>query len=241
MPYEECKECVAKSWCKIYSGEVQGSRNPWCSAKYRLDRALELSRIPKMYLNSNIYNYELDNDNKEIFRVISNIVNDIVSIIDEGMNFFFFGANPGTGKTFNASVLINHYIYKTCLTNRFDFENPLGLYIVYADLMDDLRYRRDLDSVQDTLRLVNEVPLLLLDDIGSGTNSDFTRDQTYLIINNRLNNGRSTIYTSNLTVGELKNPENLGARNTSRILNFAIGQEFKGKDRRIITARRAGR
>lgn len=239
MLYEECIECMAKSWCKIYSGEVQGSKNPWCSAKYRLERALELSRIPKMYLNANIYNYELDDDNKEIFSVINDVVNDIVYYVHGGINFFFFGANPGTGKTFNASVLINHYIYKTCLTSQFDFENPLGLYIVYADLMDDLRYRRDLDSVQNTLRLVNEVPLLLLDDIGSGTNSDFTRDQTYLIINNRINKGLSTIYTSNLTVSELKNPKNLGARNTSRILNFAIGQKFEGRDRRMSTARRA--
>lgn len=239
--YGDCKECMAKSWCKIYSGEVQGSKNPWCSAKYRLDKALELSRIPKMYLNANIYNYDLDDSNKEIFTFIRDTVDDIVSIIDEGTNFFFYGTNPGTGKTFNASVLLNHYIYKTCLTSKFDFENPLALYIVYADLMDDLRYRRDLDRVQDTLELVNKVPLLLLDDIGSGTNSDFTRDQTYLIINNRLNNGLSTIYTSNLTASELRKPENLGVRNTSRILNYAIGQEFKGTDRRLLSARRAGK
>ena len=241
MIYEDCKDCRARDWCKIYSGEVQGSKNPWCSAKYRLDRALELSRIPKMYLNANIYNYDLDECNKEIFEVIKHMVNNIVLAIDEGTNFFFFGANPGTGKTFNASVLLNHYIYKTCLTNRFDFETPLALYIVYADLMDDLRYRRDLDRVQDTLEMVNKVPLLLLDDIGSGTNSDFTRDQTYLIINNRLNNGLSTVYTSNLTVSELSKPENLGVRNTSRILNYAVGQEFKGVDRRILSARRARR
>lgn len=241
MPYNECENCMAKSWCKIYSGEVQGSKNPWCSAKYRLDMALDLSRIPKLYLGANIYSYELDEDNEKIFSIINEVVNDITSYIDDGTNFFFFGVNPGTGKTFNASVLINHYIYKTCLTAQFDFENPLGLYIVYADLMDDLRYRRDLDNVQNTLKLVNTVPLLLLDDIGSGTNSDFTRDQTYLIINNRINNGLSTIYTSNLSVAELKKPENLGVRNTSRILNYAIGQKFEGKDRRMYTARRAGR
>lgn len=239
--YEDCKECMAKSWCKIYSGEVQGSKNSWCSAKYRLDKALELSRIPKMYLNANIYNYDLDDSNKEIFTFIRDTVDDIVSIIDEGANFFFYGSNPGTGKTFNASVLLNHYIYKTCLTNRFDFENPLALYIVYADLMDGLRYYRDSYEVQDTLKLVNTVPLLLLDDIGSGTNSDYTREQTYLIINNRLNNGLSTIYTSNLTITELRKPENLGVRNTSRILNYTIGREFKGKDRRLLSARRAGR
>ena len=57
-------------------------------------------------------------------------------------------------------------------------------------------------------------------------------------MSNRINNGLSTIYTSNLAISELKDSENLGVRNTSRILNNAIGQKFEGKDRRILTARR---
>lgn len=238
MVYEDCRDCIAKSWCKIYSGEVQGGKNPWCSAKYRLEKAVELSRIPKVYQNANIYNYEVDKENEEIFKIIKEIISDIVSVIDKGTNFFFFGSTPGTGKTYNASVILNHYIYKTCLTNKFDFEHPLALYIVYADLMDDLRYRRDLEEVDKILDLVNNVPLLLLDDVGSGVNTDYSREQTYMIINNRLNNGLSTIYTSNLTLAELGKPENLGARNVSRIVNEAIGLEFKGSDRRMKSARR---
>lgn len=238
MVYEDCRDCIAKSWCKIYSGEVQGGKNPWCSAKYRLEKAVELSRIPKVYQNANIYNYEVDKENEEIFKIIKEIISDIVSVIDKGTNFFFFGSIPGTGKTYNASVILNHYIYKTCLTNKFDFEHPLALYIVYADLMDDLRYRRDLEEVDKILDLVNNVPLLLLDDVGSGVNTDYSREQTYMIINNRLNNGLSTIYTSNLTLAELGKPENLGARNVSRIVNEAIGLEFKGSDRRMKSARR---
>ncbi len=238
--YEDCKDCIATKWCKIYKGEVQGSKNPWCSAKYRLEEALKLSRIPKIYIEANIYNYDVDKDNQENYKIIKKVVDNIIETVEGGTNFFFYGASPGTGKTFNASVIINHYIYKSCLTSRFDFENPLGLYIVYADLIDDLRYRRDQDYVQNTLRLINQVPLLLIDDVGSGSNSDFSREQTYIIMNNRINNGLSTIYTSNLSIIELKKSDNLGSRNVSRLLNNTIGLEFKGDDRRVKSARRAG-
>lgn len=239
--YEDCKDCIATSWCKIYSGEVVGSRNPWCSAKYRLKSALDLSRIPKIYKKANIYNYIEDRDNKEVSQFLNEVVDNIVSIIDEGTNFFFFGATPGTGKTFSAFVILNHYIYKTCTTSRFDFENPLGMYVVHADLVDDLRYRRDLDEVQYTLKMISEVPLLIVDDIGSGTSSAFSRDQTYLIMNNRMNNSLSTIYTSNLNIAELRNSEVLGARNVSRLISNAVGVEFTGRDRRLNTAKGVGR
>lgn len=238
-PYKECKSCIATSWCKIHSGEVVGSRNPWCSAKFRLDSALKLSRIPKIYKEANMYNYKEDEDNKKISQFLSEVVDNIVSVIDEGTNFFFFGATPGTGKTYSAFVILNHYIYKTCVSSKFDFENPLGVYVVHADLIDDLRYRRDLDEVQNILKQINEVPLLIMDDIGSGTSSAFSRDQTYLIMNNRMNNGLSTIYTSNLTIAELRKPEVLGARNVSRLISNAVGIEFNGKDRRLFTARGA--
>ena len=85
--------------------------------------------------------------------------------------------------------------------------------------------------------MVNKVPLLIVDDLGSGSSSVFSRDQTYLIMNNRINNGLSTIYTSNLTTSKLKQPDVLGARNVSRLVSFAIGIEFVGRDRRLATVR----
>lgn len=241
VPYKDCKNCIATKWCNIYSGKISGSNKGWCSAKFRLKNALELARIPKLYIKANMFYFNQDNDNKPLYEVLLEAVKNIVNIIDEGTNFFFFGSSPGTGKTFGAMVLLNHYIYKTCTTERFDFENPLALYIVHADLMNDLRYRRDLDEVQNILKQVNEVPLLILDDIGSGSSSTFSREQTYLIMNNRINNGLSTVYTSNLTIAELRQPSVIGARNVSRLVANCVGLELKGKDRRLFTARGAGK
>ena len=52
IPFNDCKSCIATKWCKIYSGEVDKGLKDWCSAKFRLDKALELSNLPKAYINA---------------------------------------------------------------------------------------------------------------------------------------------------------------------------------------------
>ncbi len=225
--FSECSNCVATPFCPVYLG-TQKVFWKWCKAKFRLDKALELSNIPTEYINSNIYNFSKDSP---VYGKIKVLVGDVILNVSNGCNYYFWGKNVGTGKTFTALTLLNHYIYKSCLTGAFDFENPLGMYVSYPDLMNDLRYKRDNEVVFQQVEKVKNVPVLVLDDIGSGTISDFTVEQTYLIVNYRFNNKFSTITTSNMTPRDLG--ELIGQRNASRLLRDAMLLEFKGKDRRL--------
>lgn len=222
----------------MYSGEVERPEYPdWCSPKFRLDKALALSNIPNIYLEANISNYKVDNDNGKVYEAVKPIVDNIVEEVDKGLNIFIFNRNPGTGKTFTSCTILNQFIYKTCLTNKFDFEHPLGYFQVYPDLMDDLRYRRDYESTQQRMKVLREVPLLLLDDIGAGTMTEFTREQTYLLLNSRINNGLSTILTSNFDIKDLRQSDALGSRVVSRILSKCLGINMAGRDRRMDSVR----
>lgn len=229
--YEECLSCVATPFCKKYNEQqkVQGNH---CDAKFLLDRSLRLSKIPKSYLKANIYNYTVDEFNKEIYDKMKDLISDIVNHVDNGVNFLFFGNQTGTGKTYHASLILNHYIYKTCLTDKFDMETPTALFISYPELVNLLRYQRDDENTFELVEIVKRVPLLLLDDIGAGTQSDFVREQTFIILNSRFNESLSTIITSNYTVNQLNQDDVLGKRNVSRILSNVKGIELKGNDRR---------
>lgn len=234
LPYEECINCVATKFCKLYKGEIKKtSRLDWCNAHFRLEKAIELSDIPPEYKEANIYNSIPFESNKDIYSKIYRYISDIVNFVDKGYNALFYGDKPGTGKTYSGVMLLNHYIYKICLTDRFDFENPLALFVDYAELMDEIRYSDDGDYINNMVERIKNVPLLLLDDVGAGTMSDFVREQTFLIINYRFNHNLSTIITTNYTVNNLPQENVLGKRITSRILNKCIGFEFKGVDRRV--------
>jgi len=99
--------------------------------------------------------------------------------------------------------------------------------------MDDLRYRRDDEDVVLLMEQIRETPLLLLDDVGAGTMSDYTRQQTYMILNYRFSNRKSTIITTNMGLKQLERPEYLDKRNMSRILSNAVGAPVGGRDRRL--------
>lgn len=238
VPFKECDNCIATAWCKIFNGEIKPTKT-WCTAAFRLNKALEKSNIPPLYINANRYNFVIDSANEDIAKELNYYCDNIVDEVVNGSNFFIFGNKPGTGKTYAACTLLNQFIYKTCLTEKFDFENPLGYFIIYPELMDDLRYRRDEEKTLKILSIVNNVPLLLLDDVGSGTHSDFTMDQTFQIINKRVNNNLSTIITSNLTISKLRNV--VGSRVVSRILNNCFGIEIDGADRRKLAVKKVNK
>jgi DNA replication protein DnaC len=234
LPYEECKTCIATPFCKKYSGEYEANASMLrCNSKFRLEKALKLSNIPEQYINANIYNYNVDKENMSAFRDLQEIVEDIVSKIDNGTNFVIIGAQTGTGKTYSASVILNHYIYKTCLTSRMDFENPLAYFISFPELINELRYYREEERVEMLLHKVRNVPVLLLDDVGAGTLTDFAREQAYLIINHRISRKLSTIITSNYSLDKLQSSEFLGSRIVSRLVERGIGIELNGRDRRL--------
>lgn len=227
MIFQECIDCVATHFCPV-KPEFGWA---WCKARYRLYAALKLSRIPQRYLDANAYNAIRDNDNKQAYVILDPYFNNIIQAVDEGINFWLHGSQVGTGKTYTAIALLNHFIYKTCLSDRFDFETPLGLYTSYPALVDDLRYRRDSDEVILLMNHIKSTPLLLLDDIGSGTITDFVVEQTYLIVNHRVDNRLSTIITTNFKPSELV--ASLGERLVSRLKDNAVNIKFTGTDRRV--------
>lgn len=232
-PYEECEDCVAVPFCKYFKGELTAPTHPnWCNIRFRLDKALILSSIPAAYRNANLFNFIVDENNGRAFEKMKPYIENIVEEVQKGRNVFFYSNKFGTGKTYLACLFLNHYIYKTCLTEKFDFESPLCMFIVYADLMDVLRYHKDEPIAFNTMGNIRDTPLLLLDDIGSGTMSDYVREQTYLILNHRFNNSLSTIVTSNLDAETLARSNYLGERNMSRIYAKCVGAKMDGGDKR---------
>ncbi|MFF2480260.1 ATP-binding protein [Paenibacillus sp. NPDC058071] len=234
-PYKECEDCIATPFCKVYSGAIKPRNGfeQWCRGKYSLDQALRLADIPDNYSEANLFRFQVDDHNVAAYESLKEMVNGIVSDVDQGRNFFVFGSKTGTGKTFFASCLLHAYIYKTCMTERFDYERPLSLFVFYPELIHDLRYRRDDEELERKIDRVKNVPLLLLDDIGAGTMTDFSREQTILILNHRMNKRLSTIVTSNYRASELREEHRLGARIISRLVNKAAGIELGGRDRRL--------
>lgn len=224
-----CENCVARHFCKGI-GTVDFDTT-WCRAQNRLYKALGMSRLPAVYLNANMYSFELDTYNRLVHEKLKVLTEQIVERVDGGINVAIIGKQCGSGKTFSAAVILNHYIYKTCL-ERFDYENPLAMYVSYSQLMNDLRNFDDNEDAQALFDQIKKVPLLLIDDIGAGILSRFTREQTFLLADYRFNNSLSTVITSNYNLSELGSEDVLGPRTVSRLSTNLVGMRATGVDRR---------
>lgn len=243
-PYETCKTCVVREWCGRRSGKVplpsNYAVNPECSGYIMLERALELSEIPPEYRLASLNTFTIDADNKDQSKKLIAFMQYPVETVEGGENICLFHRNKGTGKTFSACAIANEYIYKACMDpNKFDFENPLALYVEFGDWSNEIRRAHQVhdstlyEQMYSRIDKMKEVPLLILDDIGSGRITDVIRDLTYDVINRRKVQQLSTIYTSNFVDATLRGEGYLGEMIVSRMLYNSTAILLGGKDRRL--------
>lgn len=140
----------------------------------------------------------------------------------QGADSLFFFGKTGLGKTFLSSC-----IAKQLLEN--------GYNVVFGSILDFLRNvenERFGRSDGDTLSIIIEADLLILDDLGSEFQTAFTESALYDIINSRLNLEKPTIISTNLSAGELNARYN--ERIVSRITGCFVPISFFGKDIRHV-------
>lgn len=242
-PYDTCSTCVVQDWCRRRSGQYPLPEdyiyNTECNGFVLLERALRLSNIPLEYRYANKYNYIFDKDNIEYKDVLEDTFARADDFVNKGANILFVHPQKGTGKTRAACTIGNEYIYKTCMKpGLFDFENPLVLYVKYGAWANEIRHMykiNDEDYNLHTLHFLQkmkDVPLLILDDIGSGRLTPIILDLTYDIIDYRKENKKSTIYTTNIPVSQLKTDNFLGDIIVSRMLFRTTVFQLGGRDRR---------
>lgn len=80
--------------------------------------------------------------------------------------------------------------------------------------------------------------LLIIDDLGIERSTEYAKEQVYAVIDERYKESLPLIITTNLTIGEIRNPENVAdARIYSRVLEMCIPVQVGGGDRRKASGR----
>lgn len=127
---------------------------------------------------------------------------------------WLFGG-PGTGKTHLAAAILRSTIVGRRAKGRFAGVSEL-LHAVRHSYSNDNE-----DRELAILRPAMETDLLVLDDIGSDRATEWAQTTIGALVNDRYNNQRPTIFTSNLVDTEATDPHsvllNLGVRTRSRL------------------------
>ena len=189
------------------------------------------SNIPAYYLNNNI-NLSPETEDIEAFYRLKNIENQCVRFFREHWNLNLYSNTVGNGKTSWAIKIVRAYID----TYACNYGNVDCLYINVPDFMalrkrgfDNPLARAQFNELQQRAM---DAKVVIFDEIASKQSSDFDADMLYVIINHRVANSKSSIYTSNVLPNQLKTL--LGERIADRIIGApnTVNIELKGNSRR---------
>lgn len=138
----------------------------------------------------------------------------------ENMGLLLYG-QVGTGKSFFAACIANALIDKGIPVKMTSFSRIVneiqGLYTGRQEYLDKL----------------TSYPLLIIDDLGAERGSDFMLEQVYAVVDARYQSGLPLIVTTNIPVGEIKEPADLKYRRIyDRILERCHPVKIDGPSRR---------
>lgn len=160
------------------------------------------------------------------FKLLADIKDDIFNFVSNGESLYIFSEYTGNGKTSWSIKLLLKYFDCIWAGNGFRvrgyFQHVPTLFNVLKD------FSKSHEALKNTLATADVV---VWDDIASTKISDYDQQQLLTLIDARVSEGLSNIYTGNITSHEALTKA-VGDRLASRIWNLSTLVEFKGKDRR---------
>lgn len=138
-------------------------------------------------------------------------------------NLFLYGT-VGVGKTFLSN----------CIANQVLNSGHSVIYVTSFTLFDIFQKSvfDKIPTAQKEYQNLYSCDLLIIDDLGTELGNTFTTSQFFMCINERLLRKRSTIISTNLSLGQLQ--DQYSERSFSRISNYFQLLKLIGKDIRLL-------
>lgn len=199
--------------------------NSNCCIKNYYNRILAQSKLPSKLQHADKIRLTPDEEDLEAFRKLARIRANIVDFVEQGKNLYIYSPQVGNGKTtWAAKLLVEYFKY-------MDYRSNPGMFVNVTDLCS--RYKnRFLSDEKDPellnfIALLKEADLVIWDDMGA-MDKYTPSDKTLLfsILDTRINNGKSNIFTSNIIPGRLESKVEL--RLADRIVRLSILICFEG-------------
>lgn len=172
--------------------QIKFSYAPCKYQKEMLKKQKERDSREKDILNASFS--DIDITDKKRVKVIKWLKN-FYDKYDKNEEFkgLYLHGNFGCGKTYLISALFNELSKKRISTE----------IVYFPELLRDIK--SDFDTFGDRIEYLEEVDLLLIDDIGAEKVTEWSRDEILgTILQKRMNNYKTTFFTSNLNMEELE-------------------------------------
>lgn len=220
----EIKDCWMKDRCKAQCEN-------FCPKLFKLDYLYNqslCSMTQRKHINLRV---DADGSDREAFIQLQDIEKHIQDHINKGHNIFLRSSNTGNGKTSWALRMLQSYLEsiwpESELTCKALFINVPRFLIALKD-----NITKEDPYISHIKEHVLSADLVIWDEVGVKSLTTFEHENLLNFINTRIDMNKSNIYTSNLTLEELR--DKCGDRLYSRIVNNSYNFELVGQDKRNL-------
>lgn len=231
---DNCKKCKHLLDCKnsykghVFYPEILSDNLVFdyipCKYKKQFDeenkykKNIYLFEVPKEIKEASMKNIDLENaDRFEIIKWLKNFLDNYQK--RSGMKGLYLTGNFGCGKTYLVSAALNELAKK----------NHQIAIIYYPEFLRSLKESfGDSETYNEKFRLAKNVEILLLDDIGAETMTEWSRDEVLgTILQYRMQEGLTTFFTSNLTIEDLEEHFSVSTRGIEKVKAKRIVERIK--------------
>lgn len=182
--------------CKKEKKDMQEQEEKVRERQDKLKQLFTNSLMDKKFSDETFENWDFNKGKQTMYNLGIKYCEKFQEAKKEGLGFLFYGT-PGNGKTYLSNCIANR------LLNQM---NPVICVSINA-LLERIRktYSRWGQEGEDTiLSALSIADLLIIDDLGTEQDTDWSRSRIYNIIDNRYRNGLPLIISTNKTIEQLK-------------------------------------
>lgn len=177
--------------CRRQEREATESRMRFEEDQRRIKTLRQLSLMDARLKEVCFANYEETDENRKAFGIARRYVEHFAEMFSIGQGLLFWG-DVGAGKSYTAAAIANELLGQM---------QPV-IMTSFIKLLNEMSgFETDNGEYIDRL---NRAKLLIIDDLGAERGTDYALEKVYDIIDSRYRSGKPAIFTTNLTMGLMK-------------------------------------
>lgn len=232
LELKNCQNCKSLALCKnkvegmVYYPKCENNKLEfnYVACKYKKKYDKEQSEIKSKFYEmpyeirlARMSNIEVEKERVKIIKYLKKFYDNYLKE-QTGKGVYLHGSF-GSGKTYLISALLNELS-----------KDNSAIIIYYPEFLRSLKesFNSDNNDFSEKIEEIKRCDLLLLDDIGAETASSWNRDEILgTILQYRMDNKKSTFFTSNLNLEELENHFILSNKTEEKIKSRRIMERIK--------------
>jgi DNA replication protein DnaC len=239
------KHCVLANVCNLANTT---SCTRFCPHFIAADARLKAANVPREYRLITLKNSPVRASEPTVYKTLDAYVKTFIRAFDAPSepikSVYLYSPTPGNGKTTTAIALLHEYLIRHYVGSLQRGRQPEQVPVYFLDvnefqtLFNEFNRSNVPTDVAETAsreyyyryHKAKVAPFVVLDDIGVRSATEAFRSDLHSIINHRVTNGLTTVYTSNLPIEELARV--FDARLYDRVRDMCIVLPFGGESKR---------